>query len=50
MDDSEKGFAYYGAIFEAGRFPFLPESSRPAAKKRKTEDDESKSAIGGGSA
>jgi hypothetical protein len=46
MDDAEKGVAYYGSIFEAGRYPFTPSNDKPAAKKRKTEDDESK--LGGG--
>lgn len=48
MDDAEKGIAYYGSIFEAGRYPFTPSIEKPAAKKRKTEDDDSK--LGGGSA
>lgn len=45
MDDAEKGVAYYGSIFESGRYPFTPAVEKPAAKKRKTEDEDVK--IGG---
>jgi hypothetical protein len=38
IDESEKGVMYYGSIFEAGRYPWTPDSGKPpSAKKRKTE-------------
>jgi|GEM_PF-6899403 len=48
MDDSEKGVAYYGSVFEAGRYPFSLNTDKPAAKKRKTEDEDVK--MGGSAA
>jgi hypothetical protein len=45
LDDKEKGHAYYGGIFECGRYPFIPSSGKPpkspASKKRERHDTES---------
>lgn len=46
MDDAEKGIMYYGAIFEAGRYPWTPDTGKPpSAKKRKTDPAEEVASV-----